>query len=33
VDARANIKQQTWTVGLFQELIFSVGMCVTKKWA
>jgi len=33
VDARANIKQQTWTVGLFQELIFSVCMCVTKKWA
>jgi len=23
VDARANIKQQTWTVGPFQELIFS----------
>ena len=33
VDARANIKQQTWTVGPFQELIFSVCMCVTKKWA
>jgi len=30
VDARANIKQQTWTVGPFQELIFSVCMCVTK---
>ena len=33
VDARTNIKQQTWTVGPFQELIFSVCMCVTKKWA
>ena len=33
VDARANIKQQTWTVWPFQELIFSVCMCVTKKWA
>jgi len=33
VDARANIKQQTWTVGPFQEFIFSVCMCVTKKWA
>ena len=33
VDARANIKQQTWTVGPFHELIFSVFMCVTKKWA
>jgi hypothetical protein len=33
VDGRANIKQQTWTVGPFQELIFSVCMCVTKKWA
>ena len=33
VDVRANIKQQTWTVGPFQELIFSVCMCVTKKWA
>ena len=31
VDARANVKQQTLTVGLFQELIFSVCMCVTKK--
>jgi hypothetical protein len=31
VDARANIKQQTLTVGPFQELIFSVWMCVTKK--
>jgi len=30
VDARANIKQQTWTVGPFQELIFSVCMCVTE---
>jgi len=28
MDARANIKQQTWTVGPFQELIFSVCMCV-----
>jgi len=33
VNARANIKPQTWTVGPFQELIFSVCMCVTKKWA
>jgi len=33
VDAHANIKQQTWMVGPFQELIFSVCMCVTKKWA
>jgi hypothetical protein len=33
VDARANIKQQTWKVGPFQEFIFSVCMCVTKKWA
>ena len=33
VDKRANIKQQTWMVGPFQELIFSVCMCVTKKWA
>ena len=32
VNARANIKQQTWTVGQFQELIFSVCMCVIKKW-
>jgi len=32
-DARADIKQQTWTVGPFQELIFSVCMFVTKKWA
>ena len=31
VDARADIKQQTWTVGPFHELIFSVCMCVTKK--
>jgi len=33
VDACANIKQQTWTVEPFQERIFSVCMCVTKKWA
>jgi len=33
VAARANIKQQTWKVGPFQELIFPVCMCVTKKWA
>ena len=30
VDACANIKQQTWTVGPFQGLIFSVCMFVTK---
>jgi len=29
VDERANIKQQTWTVGPFQELIFSV--CVWQR--
>ena len=29
VDARANIKQQTGTVGTFQELNFSVCMCVS----
>ena len=29
VDARANIKQQTRTVGPFQELIFSACMCVS----
>ena len=33
VDARANIKQQTWMVGPLKEIIFSVCMCVTKKWA
>ena len=33
VDARANIMQQTWTVRPFQELIFSVCLRVTKKWA
>ena len=33
LDARANIKQQTWMVGPSQELIISVCMCVTKKWA
>ena len=33
VDARANIKQLTWTVGPLQEFIFSVCICVTKKWA
>ena len=27
MDARANIKQQTWTVGPFQELIFPVYVC------
>ena len=32
VDAHANIKQQTLTVGPFQELIFSVCMCVTKNF-
>jgi len=31
VDALVNIKQHTWTVRPFQELIFSVCMCVTKK--
>ena len=29
VDARANIKQQTWTVGPLQEFIFSACMCVS----
>jgi len=29
MDARANVKQQTRTVGPFQELIFSVCMCVS----
>jgi len=29
MDVRANIKQQTLTVGPFQELIFSVCMCVS----
>jgi hypothetical protein len=31
VDVRTNIKQQTWTVGPFQELIFSVCMRVWQR--
>ena len=33
MDGHVNTKQQTWMVGPFQELIFSVCICVTKKWA
>jgi len=29
VDMRANIKQQTWMVGPFQELIFPICVCVS----